>query len=201
MWNQHRGDIQRRPGSDEIHHSDPRWSNCPMNPSVFSPHRVIISCSTTDHIDFLTRVNSDRDGNVSLQPIMGLSGWHRQRGEAVNQAVSRLSSQRFPGTTPVPTSLRSRTAGRRRRTWRWCEELGSPTSVTPGTTWWDGRPSPASWTSPGALSPPSAKRVSSSQLGNLLNLEWLYQFSKQKCRKWTDLRSNIDEKVSSFDTL
>lgn len=56
-------------------------------------------------------------------------------------SVFPFFSQRCPETTRVPTCLRSRTAGRRRPTSRWCEGLGSPTSVTPATTWWDERPS------------------------------------------------------------
>lgn len=68
--------------------------------------------------------------------------------------------QRCPETTRVQTCLRSRTAGRRPPTSRWCGGRGSPTSATPVTTWWDRTPSPVSWTSPGARSPPSVKRVS-----------------------------------------
>lgn len=62
--------------------------------------------------------------------------------------------------TPVQTYLKSRTAGRQRLMLRWYEELGSPTSAILVMTWWDERPSPVSWTSPGAPSPPSVKRVS-----------------------------------------
>lgn len=71
-----------------------------------------------------------------LQPGSDL---HPIQSAAVNQPLI-LFLQRFPGTTPARTCPRSRTAGRPRPTSPWCEEPGSPTSATPVTTWWGGRP-------------------------------------------------------------
>lgn len=128
------GDIWRQSATNEIHHSV-----TPPCPRASTPS--IINGDLVPH-----PVVVWRSGGRAAAPLIGL--WF-------------LYPQRFPGMTPARTCPRSRTAGRPRPTWLWCEELGSPTSATPVTTWWGGRPWPASWTCPGARSRRSAKRVSS----------------------------------------
>lgn len=72
--------------------------------------------------------------------------------------------------TPAQICPRSRTAGRQPPTSRWCGGRGSPTSATLVMTWWDRTRSRVSWTSPGARSPPSVKRVSPQPLSCKANL-------------------------------